>query len=89
MKVAYLNPDLLKDQNTTVEELTKRMEAIVPEVKTDEKIISLSYENWSVEDLFKAILPTAQSLSSFSQIGHVIHLNLREHLDPFKKVIGQ
>jgi tRNA (guanine37-N1)-methyltransferase len=27
--------------------------------------------------------------SSFTQIGHIAHMNLREHYYPWKKIIGQ
>lgn len=52
--------------------------------------LTLSYENWSSADILKAILPENQeTVSSFSRIGHIIHLNLKEHLLPYKKVIGE
>lgn len=61
----------------------------------DESSFSLSplqvtYENWSVDDIFSAVLPEgADSASSYSLVGHIIHLNLREHLLDYKHIIGE
>lgn len=52
------------------------------------KDISLTYENFSVDDALYEILPEGESLSSYSQIGHIIHLNLRDHLTDYKYLIG-
>lgn len=50
----------------------------------------LTYENWKAEEILKAVLPEDQETSSsFSLIGHIVHLNLREHLSPYKKLIGE
>lgn len=50
----------------------------------------LSYSNWKAEEILKSVLPDDQETSSsFSRIGHIIHLNLREHLSPYKKLIGE
>lgn len=50
----------------------------------------LSYENWKAEEILKSVLPEDQETSSsFSRIGHIVHLNLREHLSPYKKLIGE
>ena len=52
--------------------------------------IELKYENWNVETTLKAILPEdGEVASGYSIIGHILHLNLREHLLPFKEVIGE
>ncbi|XP_040153693.1 tRNA (guanine(37)-N1)-methyltransferase isoform X2 [Anopheles arabiensis] len=52
--------------------------------------IQLTYENWKYDEIFKAILPAdKEALSSFSKIGHIIHLNLKDHLLPYKELIGQ
>uniref|UniRef100_A0A182PDT7 tRNA (guanine(37)-N1)-methyltransferase n=1 Tax=Anopheles epiroticus TaxID=199890 RepID=A0A182PDT7_9DIPT len=52
--------------------------------------IQLSYENWKYDEIFKAVLPAdKEALSSFSKIGHIIHLNLKDHLLPYKELIGQ
>jgi tRNA (guanine37-N1)-methyltransferase len=43
--------------------------------------LELSYENWKPDEIFKAVLPADQeNSSSFSRVGHVLHLNLRDHL---------
>ena len=52
--------------------------------------IELKYENWRADDLIKAIIPEGvETMSSFSRIGHILHLNLKDHLLPYKNVIGQ
>ncbi|XP_053674332.1 tRNA (guanine(37)-N1)-methyltransferase [Anopheles nili] len=52
--------------------------------------IQLTYENWKYDEVFKAVLPVEkEALSSFSKIGHIIHLNLKEHLLPYKQLIGE
>lgn len=50
----------------------------------------LMYENWSTEDILKAVLPADQeSCTSYSRIGHIIHVNLKTHLLPYKHLIGE
>lgn len=50
----------------------------------------LTYDNWNAEDILKAILPADQeACTSFSRIGHIIHVNLRTHLIPYKRLIGE
>ncbi len=52
--------------------------------------VELTYDNWKAEEILKSVLPEDQETSSsFSRIGHIIHLNLREHLTPYKKLIGE
>ncbi|KAJ4429359.1 hypothetical protein ANN_28121 [Periplaneta americana] len=52
--------------------------------------IELTYENWRADELLKAILPEDKdSLTSYSIIGHIVHINLREHLLDYKHIIGQ
>jgi len=50
---------------------------------------NLTVDNWTPNEIMKAVLPEDQEgVSGFSIIGHVIHLNLKENLSPFKEVIG-
>ncbi|CAK1553435.1 unnamed protein product [Leptosia nina] len=52
--------------------------------------IQLKYDNFKFDTIFKAVLPENEEIvSSFSQIGHIIHLNLREHLLDYRQLIGQ
>jgi len=52
--------------------------------------IELGYENWSANEILKSVLPTEEEgLTSYSRIGHIAHLNLRDHLLPYKQLIGQ
>lgn len=52
--------------------------------------VHLKYENFKLDDVFKAVLPKDQEgCTSFSRIGHIVHLNLRDHLLPYKLLIGQ
>lgn len=51
--------------------------------------LTIKYENFLANDIFKAVLPSeTEGFSSFSQIGHIIHLNLREHLLSYKDLIA-
>lgn len=43
-----------------------------------------------VEDILRSILPdTIEAPSSFTTIGHIAHLNLKEEHAPYKHIIGQ
>ncbi|XP_057368314.1 tRNA (guanine(37)-N1)-methyltransferase-like [Daphnia carinata] len=52
--------------------------------------LQLEYHNYRIDDVFKAVLPEGkEGCTSYSRIGHIIHLNLRDHLLPYKNLIGQ
>ncbi|XP_011496707.1 PREDICTED: tRNA (guanine(37)-N1)-methyltransferase [Ceratosolen solmsi marchali] len=52
--------------------------------------LKLSYINWQPHEVLNAILPEDIEVpTSFSQVGHIIHLNLRNEQLPYKNVIGQ
>lgn len=49
----------------------------------------LHYDNWQTNEILKAVLPAEQEcVTSFSRVGHILHLNLRDHLLPYKKLIA-
>jgi tRNA (guanine37-N1)-methyltransferase len=54
-------------------------------------ILKVSYENIAVEDVLRKILPAevVEIPSSFEQVGHIAHLNLREEVLQYKKLIGK
>lgn len=53
--------------------------------------IKLTYAHVSVEEALRRLLPRElQELpSAFETVGHIAHLNLREELLPFKRLVGQ
>lgn len=51
--------------------------------------LNLTYENWGAAPLLKAVLPKNEPpLTSYSTIGHIIHLNIKDHLLEYKYVIA-
>lgn len=52
--------------------------------------LELTYENFKSEEVLRAVLPEGQDVTSgFSRVGHIAHLNLRDHQLPFKRLIGR
>lgn len=82
-----LNPLLIKDEKDA---LTKGIDLHSMNGKFNSSEISITYENWKAEQILRAVLPEKEEgCSGFSIIGHILHLNLREHLYPYKNLIGQ
>ena len=53
------------------------------------KEINISYENWKYDQVLAAILPEdCEGVAGFSQVGHIVHLNLRDEVLEYKKIIG-
>ncbi|XP_073719616.1 tRNA (guanine(37)-N(1))-methyltransferase-like [Misgurnus anguillicaudatus] len=52
--------------------------------------LKLTYENLKSEEILRAVLPEGQDVTSgFSRVGHIAHMNLRDHQLPYRKLIGQ
>ncbi|XP_056403346.1 tRNA (guanine(37)-N1)-methyltransferase isoform X2 [Hyla sarda] len=50
----------------------------------------LTYDNFKTDEILEAVLPKGQDVTSgFSRIGHIAHMNLRDHQLPYKNLIGQ
>ncbi|CAH1184518.1 unnamed protein product [Phyllotreta striolata] len=88
----YLSPELVSEWSDLPEEL----HTVITEKRISKehfrviRNFQLNYENFTADDLLKAILPEdKEGMSSFTKIGHIVHVNLREHLLPFKNVIGE
>jgi tRNA (guanine37-N1)-methyltransferase len=85
----YLNPDKVSSwndicNNEQLEELNVKQSSMVYED------VVLSYENFKADDLIKAIIPDdLEPPSSYSIIGHIIHLNLKDEVLPYKKIVAE
>ncbi|XP_062325782.1 tRNA (guanine(37)-N1)-methyltransferase [Osmerus eperlanus] len=52
--------------------------------------LHLSYDNLKTEEVLRAVLPEGQDVTSgFSRVGHIAHLNLRDHQLPYRNLIGR
>ncbi|KAJ1863945.1 tRNA(m(1)G37)methyltransferase [Coemansia sp. RSA 2703] len=52
--------------------------------------ITLDYSHWSADEILKAVLPDAsEAPTSYEQIGHIAHMNLRTQYHEYRKLIGQ
>lgn len=88
LKRVHLHPNIVKDNDDLPNEL-KNLK-ITGATELSWANVELTYDNWKAEDLLKAILPiNEEGLSSYSRIGHIIHVNLRDHLLPYKHLIGE
>lgn len=52
--------------------------------------LQLTYHNLKTEEVLEAVLPRGQDVTSaFSRVGHIAHMNLREHQLPYRNLIGE
>ncbi|KAJ1815379.1 tRNA(m(1)G37)methyltransferase [Coemansia sp. RSA 2598] len=52
--------------------------------------VTLNYEHWSADEILKAVLPdSSEAPTSYEQIGHIAHMNLRDQYLEYKYLIGQ
>lgn len=85
----FLNPERITrwddiSNNQKLEELNVKQSSMTFEE------IELNYDNWKADDIIKAIIPEhLEPPSSYSIIGHIIHLNLKDEILPFKYIIAQ
>ncbi|KAJ1741713.1 tRNA(m(1)G37)methyltransferase [Coemansia sp. RSA 1821] len=87
-KLVLLNPQIGLD----LEKASERLKALVREHDWQPQMhdIQVGYEAWTADDILKAILPSSsQAPTSYEQIGHIAHMNLREEFWEYKKIIGQ
>uniref|UniRef100_A0AAY4CEK0 tRNA (guanine(37)-N1)-methyltransferase n=1 Tax=Denticeps clupeoides TaxID=299321 RepID=A0AAY4CEK0_9TELE len=52
--------------------------------------LRLTYDNLRSEEVLRAVLPDGHDVTSgFSRVGHIAHMNLRDHQLPYRNLIGQ
>ncbi|XP_061699014.1 tRNA (guanine(37)-N1)-methyltransferase isoform X2 [Syngnathoides biaculeatus] len=52
--------------------------------------LRLTYNNLKSEEVLEAVLPQGQDVTSaFSRVGHIAHMNLRDHQLPYRNLIGR
>lgn len=89
-KVILLNPlqvNKYEDFGAENMELLKSVK-ILPENFAHAEV-EMTYDNFSAEEILKAILPENIMMSSYTQVGHIVQCNLREELSDYRKIVGQ
>ena len=87
-----LNPEKFKNFTSLPIDIQNFLEKFHVSESSNFRMVnsSIGYYDWSKEDIFKAVLPEGDhTVSGFSQVGHIVHINLKESLYPYKKFIGQ
>ncbi|KAI8379909.1 hypothetical protein EDC96DRAFT_434360 [Choanephora cucurbitarum] len=87
-KIVLLRSDLDKIEDLGQEkiDLIKKENLSVIQHK-----VQLDYDYWTAEQILHAVMPEdfTDVPASFTQVGHIAHMNLREHYYPWKHLIGQ
>lgn len=85
-KEILVNPSLMR----SCEDIRKHLGEVGDEVTCVYREVTVGYDNWRAEDILKAVLPAnLEGAQSYSIVGHILHLNLRDHILPYKSLIGQ
>jgi len=95
-KLLLLDPDVAPDFATLRSVLESKSAASFLELYKITKehfkyhVVDLHYDFFNAEQILTWILPDEVGpATGFSQCGHIVHLNLKEHHLPYKKLIGQ
>ncbi|XP_011306381.1 tRNA (guanine(37)-N1)-methyltransferase isoform X2 [Fopius arisanus] len=86
--IVYLNPEVVEsfeDFDEKAREILKKYTDVI-----EKKRITINYENWTADTILGAVIPEDIGVpTSFTKVGHILHLNLRDNQLPFKRVIGE
>ncbi|KAI9363679.1 Met-10+ like-protein-domain-containing protein [Pilaira anomala] len=87
-KLIVLRTDLEKIEDLSQEELNLIKEQALSTFKHN---LEFDYNFWTAEQILHAVMPedAGDIPSSFTQIGHIAHMNLKDYYQPWKKLIGE
>ena len=95
-KLVLIDPDIAPDYETFVSIMeSKRVAHLLEHFNINKNnfqyhFIDFHYDLFNADTILTWILPDdVGPATGFSQCGHIIHLNLKEHHLPFKHLIGQ
>ncbi|BET02943.1 tRNA (guanine(37)-N1)-methyltransferase 1 [Nesidiocoris tenuis] len=90
-RVAHLDPNKIPSGFSDFEPVVQQKLADAgTSAETIVRQLELTYDNYTHDEILRAIIPEElDGVTSFSIIGHIVHLNLRPELNEYKTVIGQ
>lgn len=93
-KQVLFDPDVIKTKDDLIQAIPSISKYV--EESFDFTPVDITYSNYSIEDVIKAILPDdlgkdrpINTGSGYSLIGHIAHFNLKDEVLPYKHVIAQ
>ena len=90
-KILLLNPDKFLNESCVSEEVKLKFDKYKIDLSSwSIKELQITYDNLSFDDVLKDVLPSdIDGFGGFSNIGHIVHVNLKENLLPYKYLIGE
>ncbi|KAJ1352795.1 hypothetical protein KIN20_009218 [Parelaphostrongylus tenuis] len=91
-KLLYFDPSVVNESSIELKsEIESKIKQYADDVELvwETRLVAITFEDWDLKRIFRAVLPKELEFSSYSQIGHIVHVNLRENLLPYKKIISQ
>lgn len=83
-----MDPNLLEKSTTfNLDNFIKQYENKI-DMENKSVEVNLTYNNLTTDEIFNKILPEDQLFSGYTQIGHIIHVTLKEPLLDYKYLIG-
>ncbi|KAI5108373.1 tRNA (guanine(37)-N1)-methyltransferase isoform X1, partial [Silurus meridionalis] len=89
-RLLLLDPQRIKSAESFSQEESAALKALGVEPEIRHYPLKLTYENLKSEEVLRAVLPEGLDVTSgFSRVGHIAHMNLRDHQLAYKNLIGQ
>lgn len=89
-RLLLLDPQRVESAESFGPEEAAALKALGVEPAIRHYSLQLTYENLKSEEVLRAVLPEGQDVTSgFSRVGHIAHMNLRDHQLPYKNLIGE
>ncbi|KAI6220855.1 TRNA (guanine(37)-N1)-methyltransferase [Aphelenchoides fujianensis] len=89
-KFCLFDPELLAKNEAAEAEIRAAVRQVADlDVQLETKRVTMEYEDWDVKRCLKAVLPDGLEFSGHTQIGHILHVNLKENLMPYRFVLGR
>lgn len=89
-RLVLLDPHRISSKSSFSESEAEALRSFSVNEELQYQDLKLTYDNLKTEEVLEAVLPEGQDVTSaFSRVGHIAHMNLRDHQLPYKNLIGE